>query len=85
MNRVCTGIYATKQNAWLCMMLRFEPRTSCILSSTSYHYAMSVNTLVILVVCTRYIYTVLDTRDVLYLLAGDGRQARVPQRPPLLP
>ena len=44
-------------------------------------------TLVILrlVVCTRYIYTVLDTLDVQYLLAGDGRPARVPQRPPLLP
>ena len=67
------------------MMLRIELRTSCILSSISYHYTARVNTLVILVVCTRYIYTVLDTLDVLYLLAGDGRPARVPQRPPLLP
>jgi hypothetical protein len=47
----------------MCRMFRFKLTTFCILTDGSYHYATSINTLVIEMVHTRYIYTVHDTCD----------------------
>ena len=40
-------IYAKKAKCKMCMMMRFEPRTSCIPCCMIYHYATRVKTLVI--------------------------------------
>jgi hypothetical protein len=61
------------------MMSRLEPRTSCILSCMLYHYATSVNFLVIGMDSTRYI---INRKDICNILAGVGRPGRVPRRPP---
>jgi hypothetical protein len=81
-NLLHADMYAKKKNWKLCMMSRFEPRTSCILSCMLYCYATSVNSLVIGMDRTRYI---INKKDICNILAGVGRPGRVPRRNPLRP
>ncbi len=92
-NLVHAGTYQyvrEKAKGKMCMIMRFEARTSCIPSCMIYHYAIRVKTLVIWMGRIRYIVTGQDIRDMQYLLAGVGpwRPALVPRsrcRPPLRP
>ncbi len=69
----------------MCITLGLELMTSCIASCVLYHQATIVQSLVLRMVCTRYLHIRQDTLDLWYLLAGVGRPARVPPRPRLWP
>ncbi len=64
------------------MTFDIEPTTWFIAACMLYHYATSVKSLVMMMVCTRYIVTKHAGSNALYHLAGAGRPARVPPRPP---
>ena len=82
---VHTSMYAKKAKWHLCMTSGFEPRTSSIACCILIHYATSVNPLVPDMDKSYQLYTKQDIYDTRYLLAGVGRLARVPRRPPLRP
>jgi hypothetical protein len=54
----------------MCITLRLELMTSCIASCVLYHQGTIEQSLVLRMVCTRYLHTRQDTLDLWYLLAG---------------
>ncbi len=74
--------WRTKWIEKICMTLGFKQKTLCILCCISDHCTMSVHTFIFISVSALYKSIFWDSGAECHLLAGVGRPARAPLRPP---